>query len=352
MIKVLLLIFALFGLSNVSADDHAVILVYHHIANDTPPSTSVSPQVFDTHLDYLEDHGFTVLPLGQILDVLARNGELPVNTVAITFDDAYRSVYSEAFPRLRQRGWPFTVFVSSAAIDRGFSDYLSWDQLRQLSAAGVELANHSQNHAHLVRYLAGESDEEWEHRVSADIDHALARLQSEAGVDSNLFAYPYGEYSEALKILVQSKGYRGIAQQSGAVGHGSDFLAVPRFPMSSGYADLERLKISVNSRPLPVDSIEASKPDAISARIDSLRMTLQPGDYRAAQLACYDASGTSLKILSGDQPAEISILLEPEQNPGRNKINCTAPANTEPGVYYWYSYQWLVKKDDGSWYQE
>ncbi len=352
MIKYYLLIFALFGLSNANADDHAVILLYHHIATDTPPSTSVSPQVFEAHLDYLEDNGFSVLPLSQILGVLARNEKLPAKTVAITFDDAYLSVYSEAFPRLRQRGWPFTVFVSSAAIDSGFRNYLSWDQIRELSAAGVELANHSQSHAHLVRYLVGESDQDWQRRVSADIDHAAARLKAETGVDSNLFAYPYGEYSEALKTLVQSKGYFGIAQQSGAVGYNSDFLAVPRFPMSSGFADLNRLAISVNSRPLPVDSIETSKPDSISGRIDSLRITLQPGAYRAAQLACYDASGTRLKIRPGDQPTEISISLKAKQNPGRNKINCTAPANTEPGVFYWYSYQWLVKNEDGSWYQE
>jgi poly-beta-1,6-N-acetyl-D-glucosamine N-deacetylase len=348
------LLLAFCVVSSSMADDHAVVLVYHHVSETTPALTSVTPAVFDSHLDYLRENGFTVWPLARIIAALGKGEALPENTVAITFDDAYQSIYSEAFPRLRKRNWPFTLFVSSEAVDRGYDNYLSWAQLRELADGGVELGNHSHSHAHLVRRLQDESDAQWRQRVSADIDTAARRLQQETGSRSRLFAYPYGEYSPELKAIVESLGYIGIAQQSGAVGAVSDFLALPRFPMARGFADLERFATSVNSRPLPVSAVAASPAAAhLYQPIGSLRLMLDDGGYRAQQLACYRATGTPLTTRKiAEDPLTLSIAVSGEQAAGRHKINCTAPAMGEPGVYYWYSYQWLVKKLDGSWYRE
>ena len=333
------------------ADDHAVVLVYHHVSESTPALTSVTPQVFDSHLDYLEDNGFNVWPLARILSTLAAGDALPANTVAITFDDAYESVYLEAYPRLRKRGWPFTLFVASEPVDRGYAGYLGWQQLRRLAEAGIELGNHSHSHAHLVRRLDGESATQWRQRVSGDIGTAAARLREETGSESRLFAYPYGEHSPELKDIVRELGYLGIAQQSGAVGAVSDFLALPRFPMASGFADLQRFATAVNARPLPVTVARAG--GAANHRpIETLELTLAPGEYRAAQLACYRATGVRLQVeVITEQPLTLSVPLSGAQNAGRHKINCTAPARSGGG-WFWYAFQWLVTHPDGSWYRE
>ncbi len=195
-----------FIFSTSQADDHAVSLIYHHVSEEAPALTSVSPKVFEQHLDYLAEHKFNIWPLSRIIDALGKGQDLPANTVAITFDDAYRTIYTEAFPRLRKRNWPFTVFVSSEGIDRGYADYLDWEQLREMTKAGNEIGNHSHSHAHLLRRLEGESKTRWEARIRADIKMAAERISSEIGSDSALFAYPYGEYSQSLKAIVRSLG--------------------------------------------------------------------------------------------------------------------------------------------------
>ena len=169
-----------------------------------------------------------------------------------------------------------------------------------------------------------------------------------------MLAYPYGEYSPELKAVVKTLSYYGIAQQSGAVGALSDFLAVPRFPMAKGYSDLRRFATSVNSRPLPVTAVTTSAVATGAYRaIDSLQMILGKADYRTQQLACYRATGTPLLTRRiAANPLTLSIKVGGEQSAGRHKINCTAPANRSAGVYYWYSYQWLVKRTDDSWYPE
>lgn len=349
-VYVLLLSFSL----NISADDHAVALLYHHVSNDTPPATSVSPATLERHLDFLEQNRFTVWPLGQILDYIEQGKPLPENTVALTFDDAYRSVYSQAFPLLQRRGWPFTLFVNSAAIDRGYQPCMNWQQLAELAAAGVEIGNHSHSHAHLVRRQGQESEQQWRNRVTTDIRRAERRLRHELKVTTRLFAYPYGEYTPALKEIIADLGFWGIAQQSGAIGSHSDPLAIPRFPMAAGHAGMQRFKISVQARPLPVRSAVATPKQSPDGDIQQLEILVDTGNYRAGQLACYSASGKPIPMRR-DPAAEgqrASLDLSTIGSPGRNKVNCTAPALNEKGVYYWYSYQWLVRHPDGSWYAE
>ena len=66
------LLLILLGISASPADDHAVVLVYHHVSAETPALTSVTPEVFESHLDYLQDHDFTVWPLARIIDALEK----------------------------------------------------------------------------------------------------------------------------------------------------------------------------------------------------------------------------------------------------------------------------------------
>ena len=204
--------------SPVYAADHAVVLLYHHVSTNTPPSTSVSPNIFRQHLDYLDAKGFHVLSLGQVLKTLAQGGSLPDRTVSITFDDAYSSIYDQAMPMLKERGWPFTVFVATQAIDKGYRNYLGWEELRELVENGAEIGNHSHDHAHLVRQLEGESEEQWRTRITDNIELARQRLKKELGIEVETFAYPYGEHTPELQEIIGTQGYFGIARQSGAGG--------------------------------------------------------------------------------------------------------------------------------------
>lgn len=343
------------SVSSLHAADHAVVLLYHHVSADTPASTSVTPETFRRHLDYLAAEGFTVLPLSRVLETLARGGLLPERTVAITFDDAYRSVLDQAMPMLRERNWPFTVFVNTQAVDRGYRTYLGWKELRQLLDAGAEIGNHSHSHDHLVRRRQGESEQQWSKRVVEDIGLARQRLQEELGANGGLFAYPYGEHTPELKEIVGTLGFFGIAQQSGAVGHEFDKLAVPRFPMATNYADMDRFAVSVNSRPLPVTDI-SSGPVVQVAHNNSqfaLAFTLLPSDYRINGLYCYSSSGERLALKSEEREGAHRVTVRlPDWAAGRRKVNCTAPSSVEQGVYYWYSHLWLVKQPDGTWYAE
>ena len=132
------------------AAQSAVILLYHHVAEDTPPSTSISPANFDAHLAYLRDNDFNVIALDRMIDSLRSGQSLPEKSIVITFDDGYSSIFDVAFPMLQTYGYPFTLFLSTEPIDDGLSNYMTWDQVRQMSAADVIIANHMVDHPYML----------------------------------------------------------------------------------------------------------------------------------------------------------------------------------------------------------
>ena len=214
----------------VLAAQGAVILLYHHVAEDTPPSTTISPADFEAHLSYLRDNGFTVVGLDRAIESLRSNQALPEKSVVITFDDGYSSIYSEAFPLLQSYGYPFTLFLSTGPIDSGLRNYMNWDQIREMSDAGVIIANHMVDHPYMLEPLDSESDSERLGRLRAELLQAEQRIEQETGQSHRYLAYPYGEYDPAIKSILQELNFVGLAQNSGAVGPRVGFSCSAQIP--------------------------------------------------------------------------------------------------------------------------
>lgn len=334
-----------------AAAKHCIILQYHHFSTATPPATSIAPERFEAHLDYLAEHDFRVLPLAEVAAALEQGEAVPERCVAITVDDAYDSVYHEALPRLRARGWPATLFVNTDAVDSGRGPYLGWDQLRELAAAGVTIESHGASHDHLIRRRPGEDEAAWLARVRADISRANERIHAEIGRAPRLFAYPYGEYDPPLKRLVRELGLVGFGQQSGPAWPGGDLGALPRFPMSGPYGGLEGFATKLRTLPLPV---ARALPDDPVVPLDQWRpvltLELLPGDHRTDALRCYANGSPDVRV---HWPSPRVAEVQPEQPlaVGRNRYNCTMPANTG-GAFHWYSHNWFRRHADGRWYAE
>ena len=92
---------------------------------------------FEAQLDYLAREKFKIWPLSKILTAFQTGQTMPDKVIAITVDDAFLSVYEKAWPLLKARNIPFTVFVATDAIDRNVADVMRWDQIREMQAEGV-----------------------------------------------------------------------------------------------------------------------------------------------------------------------------------------------------------------------
>ncbi len=332
----------------------AVVLLYHHVGRDTPPSTSVTPRLFADHLDYLQQHHYQVVPLSRIVSAVRSGSPLPDRTVAITFDDGYRSVYRQAAPLLARHGYPFAVFVTTGYVDAGSGDFMTWDELRALEKQGAEIANHSRSHEHYVYRPPAESPAQWQRSIRADIQGAQQRLEDELDHPLHALAYPYGEFRPALTALAADLGFTAFGQQSGPIGAHSDPQALPRFPMTGAYGRVDQLAEKLRTRPFRVKVLA---PDdavlAADAGAPTLRLALQAPASRLDDLSCFVSGQDAPEVHWVDRPAGIVEVTARQPLPaGRSKYTCTAPARQGDDVYYWYSYLWMKPPAPGKWYED
>ena len=113
-----------------SGEARALILLYHSIMTPSsdPWSLCVSPEHFEGHLQAIREWG-TPIQLDELIDRLT-SGTLPRNAIALTFDDGYESIVSQARPLLEEYQVPATVFLPTAALSRAHEFW--WDELERI----------------------------------------------------------------------------------------------------------------------------------------------------------------------------------------------------------------------------
>lgn len=340
------------GIFLAAGSQAAVVLLYHHVSDTTPKSTSISPAQFDAQMDYLERNNFTIVPLLELTEKLRKGENLPDKTVAITFDDSYVSVYQSAFPRLKKRGWPFTFFVNTDSVGAG-KLFVSWDQLREMSRHGVTIANHTTRHNHLPRREKSESLAQWRLRIAAEIKSAQEKIAQEIGSAPKILAYPYGEYDVEVQQIAKKLGYIAFGQQSGALYEKGDLQSVPRFPFGGSFVELDDFIMKVNTRPMPTKAVTFYRDKTTRQK----NLIAKAGDKPWLVLELEDAN--LLKKINCFATGQGAITTEIIDNklwvqakqplqPGRTRYNCTAYAG-EKDRFFWYTQQWLVTDKNGEW---
>ncbi|MDX1492347.1 MAG: polysaccharide deacetylase family protein [Pseudohongiellaceae bacterium] len=330
---------SLFACSGVHAAQSAVVVLYHHVSDDTPASTSISPERFEAHMQLLANEGYTVVSLPELLQDLKSEQTVPDKAVAITFDDGYSSIYDTAFPMLQSFGYPFTVFINTQPINDQLGGYMSWEQIRAMSDAGVTIANHMVNHPHMIDPIGDETNNQRLERLEQELLQAQAEIKRETGQDHRFMAYPYGEYDSDIKALLQKLDFEAFGQQSGAIGPQSDFLALPRFPFGGNYVEIGDFRQKTQTLAFDVRNVTPQSPITADTSPD-VRLQFMPADYHINELACY-AGGQPMTMNWLDKAAGIvSLSTDQEFRSRRFRYLCTAPHLSERSRYYWYSKDW------------
>lgn len=330
----------LFFISSTLFANSAVIFMYHRFGEPRYPSTNITLEQFQSQLDYLEKSHYNIWPLSKIIKYIQNKKTLPPKTVALTIDDAYISTYTNAYPLLKSKNFPFTVIVSTNQIDSKSKNYMTWNQMREMQTNGAEFANHTKSHDFLLQQK-NETDAIWKDRVTNEIEKAQSRLHQELGEDANenprLFSYPFGEYDLKTAKLVRELGYIGITQTSGAVGFDCDLSKITRFPMAESFASLNSFKSKLNTLPMPIESVSQKETLIKEQNPPKLRIKFKE---HLENVGCFLSSGEAIDF-KWISKTEIEIKANEPIKPPREKYTCTAPS--ENGKWYWYSHLWIVK---------
>ena len=208
----------------------AAVLCYHDIGIDPANRTDyyVSPELFASHLTWIRDLGFTIVPLAEIVDRLYQGRDLD-GLVAITFDDGLLGVQEYAAPLLTAAGAPATVFVVTDVLGidppfwTGAPRTLAADELGELIADGlITLGSHTKTHASLPDVDPADR--------SVELTQSREALEALTGRSVDLLAYPSGHHDAATDHATAAAGYQaGFTFSFGRVTPRTDPYAIPRF---------------------------------------------------------------------------------------------------------------------------
>lgn len=322
LISILMFVGQLFAKEN-----SAAIFVYHRFGENNYPSTNIKLSQFKKHIEELTNNNYNVISIEKIIYSLINKKDLPEKTVGLTIDDAFLSIYNKAWPLLKQKRLPFTVFVSTKPAESNSKSYMNWSQIREMANSGVTIGHHTKNHFHLVN-----KDEE---TIINEIEEASNDFLKNLGYVPDIFAYPYGEYSYEIKQITKKYFKAAFGQQSGGLHNEIDIFELPRFSLNEQYGNFKRFKFAANSYGLQIKNI---------LPIDKIIRDLNPPllgfsliNNLESSIKCYPSHNIKANLVKlGDK--RIEIRFDREFPKGRTRVNCTI---NDKGKWRWAGFQFL-----------
>src|SRR6476661_9783058 len=187
--------------------------MYHSISDQAAPGFRrfvVSPSAFAEQMTYLARHDYRTLTVTQFVEAIRGAGEpLPRRPVVLTFDDGFADFYSQALPVLESNCFTATLYICTAFVGKASRwlqhegeakrPLLTWEQLKDISARGIECGAHGHTHSALDAMSARQAHQEILRPRQILEDNLACRISS--------FAYPFGYYSGMVRQIVRDCGY-------------------------------------------------------------------------------------------------------------------------------------------------
>lgn len=220
-----------------------LILMYHEVAEQAGELAElyVRPSELRAQVLWLKEQGYEAVTLADVARAWGMTEEepkpLPEKPVVLSFDDGYLSVYTEAFPVLKQEGWPATIYLQVNVLDT--PGFLTTDMVKEMQASGFEVGSHTITHADLTKLSPA--------RLESELVESKRELERRFASTVSTFAYPAGRFNDNVIAATKRAGY---------------VLAVTT-----------RSGIGVMSEPLTLRRVRVNRSDSterLSSRIESL----------------------------------------------------------------------------------
>lgn len=187
----------------------SVRILYYHSISDAPMRSSVSPPAFAEQMAYLRQNNYRILSLSDIAQYITSHTPFPEKSLAITLDDGFQDNYYQAFPILERFGFTATIFLATSYIGSTrlptltHTDFmpvpLTWDEVREMHKYGITFGSHTLTHPMLSRVPLD--------RVRYELAESKRQIEQVLGVAVHFFCYPRGDFTAAVRQVVQEEGY-------------------------------------------------------------------------------------------------------------------------------------------------
>jgi len=162
---------------------------------------TVTPDKFETQLQYLQAQGYQSVSLADIYETLTSGEPLPPRPIVLTFDDGYKDALTHALPLLQTYGFTGEFFVLATPAHFEAPAYMTWDEIRVMADAGMSIQAHGRDHYDLT----GRDYDFLVYQVLG----AREAVEAHTGKPATFFCYPSGRHDASVEAVVASAGYLG-----------------------------------------------------------------------------------------------------------------------------------------------
>jgi peptidoglycan/xylan/chitin deacetylase (PgdA/CDA1 family) len=237
------------------------ILMYHSVGETGAEAYRrwvIPSDIFAEHMRLLSEQGFEPLAVSTLVSLVTAGSPLPSKPVVITFDDGLQDFLSGALPTLVRYQFPATLFVVTGYVG-GTSEWLrsvgesrrpmlTWDEIRQISALGIECGAHSHSHPQLDVLSPSAAFHE--------MHTSKCLLEDKLGQPVLAFAYPYGYSNAATRRLAREIGFTSACRVRHALSSSEeDRFALSRITMTRNLSEDDILRMLDGGLPVapPID---------------------------------------------------------------------------------------------------
>jgi len=209
------------------------ILLYHRFGPTVVDSMTVTTPVFESHLKYLKDNRYTVIPLRQLVNFyLGKGSPPPPKSVVIAADDGHKSVYTVMLPLIKRYRFPVTLFIYPSAISNA-SYAMTWGQLGEIRKTGLcDFQSHTYWHPNFKKDKKKLSPSEYEKLVDMQLKRSKEKLERALGIKVDMLAWPFGIYDDWLEKRAAAAGYvAAFTIERRHTSPSDNIMALPRYIM-------------------------------------------------------------------------------------------------------------------------
>jgi peptidoglycan/xylan/chitin deacetylase (PgdA/CDA1 family) len=162
----------------------------------------VEIQNFKDQIKMLADSGYHSILPDQLYAYLNTGAPLPSKPIMFTFDDTDMDQFTIAAPTLKKYGFKAVYFIMTVSIGRKgkFVDYMTKEQIKQLSDDGNIIGSHTYDHKNFKKYQG----KDWEEQL----DKPTKKLEEITGKKMTEFAYPFGLWNAEGFPELKKRGFR------------------------------------------------------------------------------------------------------------------------------------------------
>jgi len=237
-------------------DGVRVAVLGYHDFSETEQETAmrIRTSKFREQMETIRELGLAVIPMSDFIAWKKGEKTIPAKSVVITIDDGWKSVYTDAYPILKEFGYPFTIFLYKDYVDGG-GKAMTTGMVKEMLKHGANLGSHSTTHPfpQTVKKHQKHGVKEYDQFLDVEMRESKRYLEQQFKKNVPTYAYPGGFFTEEMLIKAEQVGYSHLfTVQPGKVNRNLTNNILPRYIILGNYDKI--FEFAINFRDSAADT--------------------------------------------------------------------------------------------------